>query len=719
MPQAVSYGTLQSGNEEFCSSGNPALIRFSSLPSGAASFTYRWFYRNGINNAPSGSSTSGWTAISATANSYDPPSGLSLSRTYACRVTPLGGTAAWATGTRQVTVNKTPVLATLTNGQRCGSGSVELKATTTAGSVLWYSSLSEPPVSSGTIFLTPEISTSKTYFAVAVNGNCPPSPASAVNATINPVPLGGTLFSEPYISCSLGPNPFYYFSSLNAGTAVWYDAPAGATALDTTTFSFPPDNFLFYGYETFPLTDGPRTLWYQLISAAGCQASERYSSFVGYADPSYFGRISGEQVLAAPANPEVIQATYPPFVNMGPLDRNFSWYYKEGIVPAPSGDDLSGWTLAASDTTAVYDPPGNIMNSRTYAVRVLTGCGLTGWSSGVYHVRIIKPGKIATGNQTLCNGGDPSLISFSEMPETGSSFQWFYKDGISPAPLAEIGTSGWISTGVSTPSFDPPSGLAASRTYACRINNSGISIWAEGVRQISVLPPFNPGTLMANQTGCSGYNPVNIRMATGPSGSPAYNWRWYYWENSSQTCPVGSVIPSGAITSNTDTRFFSTSPATSGAAISFDPQSAGNNGRTWAVLISPAGGATTAACGSPRFAGSCHRTLKSAGCREAVAENDELLGEEISEPSLATLNPVFPNPGSGLFKFRCFVPDENGSTRIVILNTNGKVISEIRPVKAGWNDLNANLSELSSGLYFYGLEYNGVVLKMEKLIKTK
>ncbi len=64
------------------------------------------------------------------------------------------------------------------------------------------------------------------------------------------------------------------------------------------------------------------------------------------------------------------------------------------------------------------------------------------------------------------------------------------------------------------------------------------------------------------------------------------------------------------------------------------------------------------------------------------------------------------------------MPDENGNARIVILNTNGKIISEIRPEKAGWNDLNANLSELPSGLYFYDLAWNGVVLQMEKLIKT-
>jgi hypothetical protein len=227
---------------------------------------------------------------------------------------------------------------------------------------------------------------------------------------------------------------------------------------------------------------------------------------------------------------------------------------------------------------------------------------------------------------------------------------------------------------------------------------------------------------MANQTGCSGYNPVNITMASGPAGSPGYNWRWYYWENTTQVCPVGSTVPAGAITSNTDSRFFSSVPASSGAAISFDPQSAGSNGRTWAVLISPAGNSSTPACGTPRFAGICHRTLKSAGCREAVSGNpaQDVLTEAEENPAEAVLNPVFPNPGSGCFLFRYFIPSTCNSARILIRNTGGKTVSEIviQPGKIGWNELSYGLN-LPSGLYYYGLETDGIISKMEKLMIVK
>ncbi|MBK7245603.1 MAG: hypothetical protein IPH98_17480 [Saprospiraceae bacterium] len=42
----------------------------------------------------------------ATTNSYDPPSGLTMSRTYACLVDPIGnpdcGTGTWAAGCRKL-----------------------------------------------------------------------------------------------------------------------------------------------------------------------------------------------------------------------------------------------------------------------------------------------------------------------------------------------------------------------------------------------------------------------------------------------------------------------------------------------------------------------------------------------------------------------------------------------------------------------------------------
>jgi len=195
--EAVNYGVLEAGNQEFCASGNPAIIRFSIAPTGAIAFSYRWYYRNGIVAAPLGGSTTGWTALTATANIYYPSAGLNTSRSYACLVTPFGGTAAWASGVRQITVNTVPVITSVSNGQRCGPGSVVLNATANVGTISWYKLLDGPKIGTGSSYTTPNLSESANYFVVANNGNCPTSISVSVKATINKIPAKTTELQEP------------------------------------------------------------------------------------------------------------------------------------------------------------------------------------------------------------------------------------------------------------------------------------------------------------------------------------------------------------------------------------------------------------------------------------------------------------------------------------------------------------------------------------------
>ncbi|MEO6251878.1 MAG: T9SS type A sorting domain-containing protein [Ferruginibacter sp.] len=119
----VNSGTVATGDQTICNGGDPSNITFSVSPSGGAvggSFNYQWYYKDGVEEqCPSGTNTSGWTLISgATGNSYDPPSGLTTSRTYAVTVDPTGtpdcGIATWANNCRRVTVGSA-IVATCSN----------------------------------------------------------------------------------------------------------------------------------------------------------------------------------------------------------------------------------------------------------------------------------------------------------------------------------------------------------------------------------------------------------------------------------------------------------------------------------------------------------------------------------------------------------------------------------------------------------------------------
>ncbi|MEI7897759.1 MAG: SprB repeat-containing protein, partial [bacterium] len=135
---AVNYGAVTTSEETICYNGDPSIITMSAPPSGGTgTFTYQWYYQSGIITCPSGTSTSGWTLISgATAGSYDPPSGLTSSRTYAVFVdatgTPDCGAGNWATGCRKVTVQSAATAGTISANQTICNGNTPAALTSTA-----------------------------------------------------------------------------------------------------------------------------------------------------------------------------------------------------------------------------------------------------------------------------------------------------------------------------------------------------------------------------------------------------------------------------------------------------------------------------------------------------------------------------------------------------------------------------------------------------------
>ena len=47
-----TYGTLINGDETICYGGDPSPISFATLPTGAGTFTYQWYYQDGLEPVP-------------------------------------------------------------------------------------------------------------------------------------------------------------------------------------------------------------------------------------------------------------------------------------------------------------------------------------------------------------------------------------------------------------------------------------------------------------------------------------------------------------------------------------------------------------------------------------------------------------------------------------------------------------------------------------------
>ncbi len=95
------------------------------------------------------------------------------------------------------TVGSMPTVTGTTPGTRCGTGTVVLGATASAGTLNWYAASSGgTSLGTGGTFTTPSVSTTTSFFVDATNGGCTSS-RSAVSASVNDAPSVSATGNNP------------------------------------------------------------------------------------------------------------------------------------------------------------------------------------------------------------------------------------------------------------------------------------------------------------------------------------------------------------------------------------------------------------------------------------------------------------------------------------------------------------------------------------------
>ncbi len=156
-----SGGTASVSSSELCGSTSSTTLSATGYSSGLTT-TYQWQYSND-NFASDVNNLSGQT------NPASASTGVVSSTTYYRLKVTCGSTSSVGfSNTVTVTVNN-PVVLSTTPGERCGAGTVNLEATSAAGTTtLWYSSASGgTALATGNTFTTPSISTTTTYYVSA------------------------------------------------------------------------------------------------------------------------------------------------------------------------------------------------------------------------------------------------------------------------------------------------------------------------------------------------------------------------------------------------------------------------------------------------------------------------------------------------------------------------------------------------------------------------
>jgi len=140
----------------------------------------------------------------------------------------------------QISTSSTIYIPQITNtigASRCDSGTLNLSASASGGTVTWYDSPTGGiPLATGNTFTTPNISATTSYYVDAYNNLCPATTRTLVTATVNVIP--NVISSTPGTVCDSG--SVILQATASVGNIQWFANASGGNAIGSgDTFNTP------------------------------------------------------------------------------------------------------------------------------------------------------------------------------------------------------------------------------------------------------------------------------------------------------------------------------------------------------------------------------------------------------------------------------------------------------------------------------------------------
>ena len=203
-----------------------------SLTASTAS-TFSWTIGT-ITGGITGASTSSGSTINQTLT--NPSNSAAGTVQYIVTPTANGSNCEGTSYTITVTVNPKPAVTATTTGERCGTGTVILGATASAGTLNWYDVQSGgTSKGTGTSFTTPSISSTTTFYVDATSNGCTTSARTPVVATVKTIPTAPTAGSNSPVCMNGDIN--LTANTITGATYAW-TGPDGFTSVSTKSYHF-------------------------------------------------------------------------------------------------------------------------------------------------------------------------------------------------------------------------------------------------------------------------------------------------------------------------------------------------------------------------------------------------------------------------------------------------------------------------------------------------
>lgn len=438
-------------------------IQASGAPFGN---TYQWY-----------TSASGNTAISnATSASFTTPIITTTTTYYVVIVSTDNCESANRTAVI-ATVNPIPSDASVTNGSRCGAGTVSLSASG-GQTYAWYNSATGGTAISGAnaaTYVTPSLNSTTNYFVTIVGtGNCESANRIQVTATINNIPTPPSTVTSTSV-CGAG-SVSMTASAIQSGESYqWFTTASGGTAISGANAAI---------YSTS--INSTSTFYVGTISSAGCESTTR---------TSVTAVVNSIPVQATTSNDSIcgngsIMLTASGATSGG----SYQWY-----------TSATGNTAINSATSASYTTPV-LSASTNYFVTLITaeGCESSTRSLASAIVNAI-PSAPSTTSNAICGNGNITLQASGA--GNNQSYVWY-----------TTATGNTVIVGANSNSYITPNLSNTTNYYVSILSEDA----CESTSRTLVVATVNPLPVMPTVTSVSrcGAGTVSIQAA----GSTNYAW---------------------------------------------------------------------------------------------------------------------------------------------------------------------------------------------------
>ena len=535
-PAVSSYGTLAASGgltQTVCSNvapnnGNPFTV--SGAAGNSGTFTYQWYYQNGLVAAPSGSSTSGWTACSGVGTGYNTasftPGGTPANITYACFVTPAApvcGTGQWATNDAQVTVlSSGPTESSSGGANVCIGGGVTLSSALSVvipATYQWYSStnigFTSPTTITGattTTYAPPTSASGTLYYEIIATfsgSGCSPATSPAQAVVVYTAPTAAISGGNSPVCYNTSPGVFTVTPTGGSGsfTYQWYNS--GGSVSGATNSTYNPGNLTASNSYYASITD-----------VAGCGTAGTSTTSITV-DANLSAAISGG---TTPICYNQSPGTYTATASGGTGTYTYQWYNGGGSISGATASTYTAPNLTASNSYYCAITSGTCGTVNTAIKNVTVHANLTATATG--------------GTTPICYNTAPGTISVVASGGTGTyTYQWYNASG--------------AITGATASTY-APGALTASNGYYCSVTSGTCGTVSSNTRSITVDASLTASISGGTTTICYNTDPGTM-TATGTGGTGTYTYQWYNGSGSISGATASTYDPGTLTASNSYT----------------------------------------------------------------------------------------------------------------------------------------------------------------------